>query len=123
MALIHYDEFNYHYGNPPKTWKTKTVFVESGHGTGSNYAMNAHTVGEDRVGKIMAMDYIWVTARSTDNWSGESFDANTDGVLDFARHNGRLNVLFHGGEVRSMRPDEIDPSNVTIEAGYWLPSP
>ena len=123
VALAHYNEINRYHAVPRYSETSKTVYIESGHGTGSNYAMNAHTVGEDRVGKIMAMDYIWVTARSTDNWSGESFDANTDGVLDFARHNGRLNVLFHGGEVRSMRPDEIDPSNVTIEAGYWLPSP
>ena len=121
VALIHYDEFNYHYGNPPKTWKTKTVYIETGHGAGSNYAMNFHTIGDNPVGKIVAMDYIWVIARSIDNWGAEDFDTDDDGILDFARHNGRLNVLFPGGEVRSMRPEEVDPSNVTIETGYWLP--
>jgi len=123
VVLAHYNEINRWYAVPRYSPTSKTVYIESGHGTGSNYAMNAHTVGEDRIGKIMAMDYIWVTARSTDNWGGENFDTDSDGVLDFARHNGRLNVLFHGGEVRSMRPDEVDPSNVTIETGYWLPSP
>ena len=121
VALIHYDEFNYHYGNPPKTWKTKTVFIETGSGVGSNYAMNAHTVGKDLVGKFLAMDYIWVLARSTDNWGDGSFDTDNDGILDFARHEGRLNVLFPGGEVRSMSPDQVDPSNVQLETGYWLP--
>ena len=122
-VLIEYTEFNYHYGNPPKTWKTKTVYIETGHGVGSNYAMNFHTIGEDMVGKIVAMDYISVLARSTDNWGGDEFDTNADGILDFARHNGRLNVLFPGGEVRTMRPEEINPSNVEIETGYWLPLP
>ena len=122
VALVHYDEFNYWYGDPPRQWKSKTVYIETGHGTGSNYAMNADTVGEDRIGKILAMDYIWVLARSTDNWgNGESFDTDDDGTLDFARHEGWLNVLFVGGEVRLMHPDEVDPSNVTIEKGYWLP--
>jgi len=121
-VLINYTEFNYHYGAPPKTWKTKVEYVETGSGTGSNYAMNAHTVGTDALGKIMAMDYIWVLARSTDNWDGnEQFDADHDREYDFARHNGRLNVLFPGGKVDSMAPYEVDPSTVMNETRYWLP--
>ncbi|MDP6045230.1 MAG: prepilin-type N-terminal cleavage/methylation domain-containing protein [Phycisphaerae bacterium] len=121
-VLIDYTEFNYHYGDPPKTWKTAIEYVETGSGSGSNYAMNAHTIGEEMVDKIMAMDYIWVLARSTDDWDGnEQFDADNDGEYDFARHNGRLNVLFPGGRVDSMAPYEIDPSNLENQTGHWLP--
>jgi len=120
-ALAHYNEINRWYAVPRYTPTSKTVYLETGHGMGSNYAMNNHTIGEDMVGKIVAMDYIWVLARSTDNWASGEFDTNEDGTLDFARHNGRLNVLFLGGEVRSMLPEEVNPSNVEIETGYWLP--
>ena len=126
-ALCHYDQINYHYGTPAKAWKTETVYVETGSGVGSsaagsNYAMNAHTIGKDITGKILAMDYTWVVARSTDDWTdAEIYDSNNDGVLDFARHNRRLNVLFLGGDVRPMSPEEIDPATDLNETGYWLP--
>jgi len=119
--LVEYTEFNYHYGNPPKTWKTKTIHLNTAGGGGSNYAMNAHTVGEYPIGKVLALDYIWTIARSVDNWSSEQFDANFNGVPDFARHGNRLNVLFPGGRVELMRPSEIDPSSVNIETTYWMP--
>jgi prepilin-type N-terminal cleavage/methylation domain-containing protein len=123
-VLAHYNEINRWYAQPRYSATSKTVFVDSGSGTGSNYAMNAHTVGldDDVFGKILAVDYIWTLARSTDQWDDEeTFDADDDGVLDFARHSGDHNVLFVGGEVKLMTPEEINPSNSTNEEKYWLP--
>ncbi|MDP6634270.1 MAG: prepilin-type N-terminal cleavage/methylation domain-containing protein [Phycisphaerae bacterium] len=122
VALAHYNEINRWYAVPRYSPTSKTVYIESGSGLGSNYAMNVHTIGKDKIGKILAMDYIWTLARSTDNWyDASNFDKDDDGVIDFARHNGRLNVLFPGGEVKSKSPAEIDPSNIVNEMGYWLP--
>jgi hypothetical protein len=84
--------------------------------------MNVHSIGKDLTGKILAMDYISVLARVTDDWDDRRmFDVNEDYVLDFARHNRRLNVLFSGGEVRSMTPEEVDPSVISNQVQYWLP--
>jgi len=123
VVLAHYNEINRWYAVPRYSPTSKTVYVESGSGTGSNYAMNAHTVGEDIAGsKIMAMDYIWTIARSVDNWYGDdNFDTDNDRQLDFARHDGRANVLFPGGTVKLMSPSEIDPSYNQLRTKYWMP--
>ncbi|MBT3199445.1 MAG: type II secretion system protein [Phycisphaerales bacterium] len=122
VVLAHYDEINRWYATPRYSPKSKTVYLETGSGTGSNYAMNVHSIGKDLTGKILAMDYISVLARVTDDWDDRRmFDVNEDYVLDFARHNRRLNVLFSGGEVRSMTPEEVDPSVISNQVQYWLP--
>lgn len=118
MACWH--EYNWHY-YPETRIPGKIAYVESGQGSGSNYAMNYHVVEDNKVGKILAMDYLWILARSSDDWSDPAFDADEDGVPDFARHGGRMNVLFRGGEVRLMKLDDINPADVKHETGYWLP--
>jgi prepilin-type N-terminal cleavage/methylation domain-containing protein len=122
VVLAHYNEINRWYAIPRYSPTSATRYIETGSGTGSNYAMNAHTVGEDMVGKIQAMDYIWAIARSTDFWdNSETFDVDKDDELDFARHSGRLNVLIYGGGVKSMSPEDVDPSVQDNRTGYWMP--
>ena len=57
--------------------------------------------------KILALDYVWIVARTTHDWS--SMTGPTPGVPSFARHANRMNVLFTGGEVILMRDEQIDP--------------
>jgi prepilin-type N-terminal cleavage/methylation domain-containing protein len=46
---------------------------------------------------------------------------NAAGQYSFARHNGRLNVLFDSGRVEAYKPTEIDPGVPANLTNYWLP--
>ncbi|MCE5279535.1 MAG: H-X9-DG-CTERM domain-containing protein [Planctomycetaceae bacterium] len=88
----------------------------------TNYGMNEQAVAMSRGGQILALDYPDTVAKPTeDNWNGPTWDADGDGTLDFARHGGRVNVLFVDGTVRQMTPDEIDPQDQAMRATYWMP--
>lgn len=63
--------------------------------------------------KAILMDYDWVVARPTDVWDYSA------GLPPFVRHTGKMNVLFGGGEVIRMRPEEIDPADPIIQNTYW----
>ena len=90
-------------------------------GASSNYAMNeANLDGRDK-GKLMALDYLSTTARSTDNWDVPEWDRDEDGRPDFLRHRGRLNVLFTAGDVRLQWRDQVDPIRREVELEYWQP--
>ena len=113
------DEMNSYYGGPGKT-----LILPTGGAGASSYAMNAAAVDLRGKERILALDYVWTIARSDlDDWSDDpDFDTDNDGVLDFARHGGRLNVLLVGGSVQLKRPEEIDPKGgVDIENTLWLP--
>jgi len=90
-------------------------------GTGvTSYGMNA-AVGDisSDIEKIMALDYPWVVARSTHDWSDSKFASNIPGVPIFGRHHGKTNVLFTGGSVRLKHSAEIDPSDPAIQTSLW----
>ncbi|MCE5325771.1 MAG: type II secretion system GspH family protein [Planctomycetaceae bacterium] len=62
--------------------------------------------------KILAIDYDRLVVRATDDdWIA--------GEPAFARHAGKVNVLFRDGSVVPMWPTEIDPN--LYETRYWRP--
>ena len=68
-------------------------------------------------GKVLVLDYRWVVARTDHDWA--DYDSDGDGLPDFARHAGKINVLFTGGGVKLMRPDDINPDDPQTETAYW----
>jgi prepilin-type processing-associated H-X9-DG protein len=89
----------------------------------TNYGVN-EWAAEKRVlgtGKVLALDYHAVVAATADDWADERADADADGVPDFARHTGRLNVLLGDGSVVTMEPQELDPADPAVARRLWLP--
>lgn len=86
----------------------------------TSYGMNGEIarVSND-VEKIMALDYPWTVARSTHDWSMDKFASDIPGIPIFARHHGKINVLFTGGSVRLKRPDEVNPIHPGIQRTLW----
>ena len=84
--------------------------VVGGRGGLTSYGMNAaiNSVSDD-VEKIMMLDYRWFIEDSTHDWSGDGLRGSIPGIPNFARHQGKLNVLFTGGSVHLRRPDEVNP--------------
>ena len=68
-------------------------------------------------GKIMVIEYPWLIARSTHDWG--DYESDIPGIPIFARHRGKINVLFVDGSVKLMRPDDINPADPDTEAVYW----
>ena len=95
------------------------VVLGEGGGT-TSYGMNAevNSISND-VEKIMVLDYPWFVARSTHDWSGDRLASDIPGIPVFARHNGKINVLFTGGSVRLKRPDEVNPVDPGIQRTLW----
>jgi prepilin-type N-terminal cleavage/methylation domain-containing protein/prepilin-type processing-associated H-X9-DG protein len=86
----------------------------------SNYAMNADNKYLNyRPGKVALMDYYRYIFHYTDDWG--ALDPNRDGKPNFARHGGRINVLFTDGSVQFMDPAELDPANLDACLRYWAP--
>ena len=86
-----------------------------------SYGMNTAMLKLDHQTKMLALDYGSISAASTDIWTDAKWDVDGDGDLDFARHMGRINVLFVNGSVKLRTIDEIDPFDPTAESTYWLP--
>lgn len=86
----------------------------------ASYGMNVKVSSLRGGGKILAIDYIWSVASAAHKWSDHPH-AEVPSLPMFARHNARMNVLFLGGGVRLMRPDEIDPIGDGVPEAYWLP--
>jgi prepilin-type N-terminal cleavage/methylation domain-containing protein/prepilin-type processing-associated H-X9-DG protein len=88
----------------------------------SNYAMNADArYMTYRSGKLMLMDYYRYISHYSDNWSAPALDPNRDGIPNFARHRGRINVLLTDGSVQFMDPAELDPLSPKAYDQYWAP--
>ena len=68
--------------------------------------------------KALVMDYDWIVAKTTHNWSQ---DESSPGVPTFARHMGKMNVLFVGEEVMLMRPEDVNPSFGSNQMSLWDP--
>ena len=95
------------------------IIVGDGSGLAS-YGMNAalNTISSDAE-KIMVLDYSWFVAHPTHDWSGDKLASDIPGIPVFARHNGRINVLFTDGSVRLKRPDEVNPADPGIQRTLW----
>jgi len=88
----------------------------------TSYAMNYSASRLTRTGgKIILLDYSNYIARSIDLWADVRLDPNRDGTPKFARHSGRINVLFSDGSVRLTAPAEINPALPTLASRYWEP--
>ncbi|MCE5326894.1 MAG: prepilin-type N-terminal cleavage/methylation domain-containing protein [Planctomycetaceae bacterium] len=91
----------------------------------TNYGMNEEAQTLKNPDQIFAIDYVAPSVKinpALDDWDTQAtYDSNNDHVLDFARHRGKVNVLFVDGRVRSMDPDEINPKEAFIRQLYWQP--
>ena len=65
---------------------------------------------------MLALDYGRIVARTDDVWAD---DATSGGAPSFARHTGRINVLFGDEHVEVMSPREIDPVDPSAVVDYW----
>jgi len=86
-----------------------------------SYGMNRYVKKLGGGEKILAMDYACIVVSPVHIWTDENLDADQDGVPDFARHRGRVNVLFLDGSVKAMDPWEIDPESPSVARHYWEP--
>ena len=85
--------------------------VVVGSGGGSSYGMNsAYNSISHSADKIIALDYITIVAHSSHDWDRNRFAGDVPGIPVFARHQGRMNVLFTGNSVHLKRPDEVNPT-------------
>ena len=86
----------------------------------TSYGMNGsiNNILND-AGKIMVLDYRWFVARSTHDWSSEKLASETPGIPMFARHKGKMNVLFTGGSAQLKRPDQVNPIDPGIHRALW----
>ena len=105
------------------------VVVESASGN-TNYGMNSLARGDLSItpGRrvILCLDYVKVVARGAtdtypDDWRGEAWVTDA-GLLVFARHDRRTNVLFTDGSVDILDPRDFDPIGVASVAAYWDPA-
>ena len=80
-----------------------------------SYGLNAHftdSSGLHSRNKILLADYDHLTVTETDVWGP---------APSFARHSGRMNVLFRDGRVSLMPPAAIDPMVPSLADQYWKP--
>ncbi len=68
--------------------------------------------------KVLVMDYDWIVAKTTHDWAREE---SSPGVPTFARHMGKMNVLFAGEEVRLLNPEDVNPADAFNQNALWLP--
>jgi len=88
----------------------------------SNYAMNADNKFLNyRAGAVALMDYYRYIFHYTDDWGTPTLDPNHDGIPNFARHRGRINVLLTDGSVQFMDPADLNPVNLDAYLRYWAP--
>ena len=69
--------------------------------------------------KVLVLDYeteVCYVGGEAPPYAGQGWDE-----MQAPRHFGKSNVLFSGGEVRIMAPDEIDPDVDANDAQYWDP--
>jgi len=94
--------------------------ILGGAGGVTSYGMNAaiNTISDDTA-KIMMLDYPWLVANPNHNWSGDRLRGPIPGIPIFARHRGKMNVLFTGDSVRLTRPDEINPADPVLQTSLW----
>jgi len=90
-------------------------------GKETSYGMNEGGALPNAGAKILLMDYCAAIARSTDLWASEWADGDGDGLPDFARHQGLVNVLFTDQSVTAYDPLTLDPSRPSVARQFWDP--
>ena len=95
--------------------------VENTISYGYNVRLHRLSRGQDNR-RIVALDYN-VPIVEVVGWSEDGsgvphgdWDANVA-----PRHRNKVNVLFHSGTVKTMRPEDIDPSVADYQITHWLP--
>jgi len=88
----------------------------------TSYAMNVYYPQMVSKGsKILLMDYTKYLAYVNDDWGGDKMDPDQTGVPLFARHSGRMNVLYADGSVVAEDPKDVDPAVPAHEMALWDP--
>lgn len=102
----------HHHSGKGTEWELST-------GGTTHYGMNIATIDMRMGNKIQAMDYLSAKACSTDNWDAPGWDEDEDGIPDFLRHNGKMNVSMVDGSVQTRNRWEVDPVDVDVERTLW----
>lgn len=103
---------NFRPGSPPQTVDGALLR--------SDYGMNtrAGRFARGDSNKVLALDY----RRSLVNVVGPGAPGLTGWPTDVApRHFGHANVLFFDGHVEPLRPDAIDPRQLSLRNEWWKP--
>ncbi|MCX5685103.1 MAG: hypothetical protein NT049_15675 [Planctomycetota bacterium] len=88
----------------------------------TSYAMNVYYPQMVRKGtKILLMDYTRYLAYVNDDWYNLIMDPKQTGTPIFARHGGRMNVLYADGAVVAEDPKDVNPAVPSIETALWDP--
>ena len=91
--------------------------------TPASYGMNSHIQwlwGSG--GKILVLEYEITIAEDTDAWLTEWPHEDDASLPSFARHRGRMNVLYVDGSVVLTPPEKINPGlSESIRSTYWEP--
>ena len=91
--------------------------------TPASYGMNSH--GQwlwGSGGKILVLEYEITIAKDTDAWLTEWPHEDDPSLPSFARHHGRMNVLYVDGSVVLTPPEKINPGlSESIRSTYWEP--
>jgi prepilin-type processing-associated H-X9-DG protein len=88
----------------------------------TSYAMNVYYPRMTGKGsKILLMDYTKYLAYVSDDWGDEKMDPDQTGVPLFARHGGRMNVLYADGSVVAEDPADVNPVVPAHETALWDP--
>ena len=102
------------------------VYVEAC-GPAYSYGMNSVARGSPPLGadNIVCLDYQVLvahgpTADVPDDWQDPEWWVPEEWRPAFARHFGRINVLFGDGSVGLRDPDEIDPNGGTRVRAAWV---
>ncbi len=114
-----------------KIRKNPEVKIVEVKGSLASYGIS-HYAGDIQPGNrvILVMDYENLVIEDTDDWTvdlndPDAIDANPHvdqyGNKTFARHFGRVNVLWSDGSVSEWYPNEIDFHLEDIDEAYWNP--
>jgi len=108
--------------SPPgmlSTSDTRQVTIDQ---TPTSYGMNSNVERLWGGGKILALEYEITIAKDTDAWLTEWPREDDASLPSFARHRGRMNVLFMDGSVVLTPPEKINPGlSESIRSTYWEP--
>ena len=93
----------------------------------TNYGLNAQSTIRkadprylsDEPGRILLLDYYKPLAEAADGLDPKW--PSPGATPTFARHRGRINVLFTDGAVKAMKPEEINPQVPENQYRYWGP--
>ncbi|MBM4020408.1 MAG: prepilin-type N-terminal cleavage/methylation domain-containing protein [Planctomycetes bacterium] len=120
---------------PPISDDRNPIFSPGGGTTGGGAGITAGTYGMNSLADkieglashvVLCLDYKKTVARGPtspmpDLWTNIGWQTS-DGLPVFARHDGRVNVLWSDGSVELVLPSDIDPAGPSAVRRFWDPA-